>query len=133
VVPTSSFTGHTVIGIRRDGNIAVLWARRFIGFDPDEMLTEIARAHRFYKCAMMAADYGMGFDKNVMLENRFGIVVVQIMLVRQNKLLGYSPTLGQHRWTVDKTTSLEILFLAIKYGKSFYRLSRVRDLQQGPA
>lgn len=116
----SSFTVHTIIGIRSDGNIDVLWARRFIGFDPDEMLTEIARAHRFYKCAMMAADYGMGFDKNVMLENRFGIVVVQIMLVRQNKLLGYSPTLGQHRWTVDKTTSLEILFLAIKYGKIFF-------------
>lgn len=112
-----SFTVHTVIGIRRDGKIDVLWARRFIGFDPDEMLTEIAKAHRFYKCAMLAADYGMGFDKNVMLGSRFGITVIQIALVSQHQLLNYSPTLGQHRWTVDKTTSLTYLFLAIKYGR----------------
>lgn len=116
----SSFTVHTIIGIRPDGKIDVLWARRFVGFDPDTMLTEIAKAHAFYKCAMMAADYGMGFDKNVMLSTRFNIPVIQIMLVRQNRLLGYSPTQGQHRWTVDKTTSLEILFLAIKYGRIFF-------------
>ena len=116
----SSFTVHTIIGLRRDGKIDVLWARRFIGFNPDEMLSEIARAHKFYKCTMMAADYGMGFDKNVMLEQRFNIAVVQIMYVRQNKLLSYSPTLGQHRWTVDKATALEILFLAIKYNRIYF-------------
>jgi hypothetical protein len=115
-----SFTVHTIVGVRSDGKVDVLWARRFIGFNPDETLTEIAKAHKFYKCAMMAADYGMGFDKNVMLEQRFGIVVVQIMYVRQNRLFSYSPTLGQHRWTVDKTTALEILFLAIKYGRIFF-------------
>ena len=116
----SSFTVHTIIGLRRDGKIDVLWARRFIGFNPDEMLSEIARAHKFYKCQMMAADYGMGFDKNVMLEQRFNVSVIQIMYVRQNKLLSYSPTQGQHRWTVDKTTALEILFLAIKYNRIFF-------------
>lgn len=116
----SSFTVHTILGVRRDGKIDVLWARRFIGFNPDEMLAEIAKAHRYYHCAMMAADYGMGFDKNVMLESRFGITVVQIMLVRQNQLLSYNPTQGCHRWTVDKTSALEILFLAIKYGKIFF-------------
>lgn len=116
----SSFTVHTILGIRSDGKLDVIWARRFVGFNPDEMLTEIAKAHRFYKCAMMAADYGMGFDKNVMLSNRFNIPIVQIMLCRQNKLLSYSPTLGQHRWTVDKTTALELLFLAIKYGRVFF-------------
>lgn len=116
----SSFTVHTILGIRSDGRLDVIWARRFVGFNPDEMLTEIAKAHRFYKCAMMAADYGMGFDKNVMLSNRFNIPIIQIMLCRQNKLLSYSPTLGQHRWTVDKTTALELLFLAIKYGRVFF-------------
>ena len=116
----SSFTVHTVIGIRPDGNVDVLWARRYIGFDPDEMLHNIAQTHRFYKCSMMAADYGIGFDKNVMLVNRFGIVVIQIYLTRQNTLLRYSPTLGQHRWTVDKPTSLSFLFLAIKYGKIWF-------------
>jgi hypothetical protein len=108
---------HTIIGIRPDGDIDVLWARRFVGFDPDEVLSEIARAHRFYNCRMMAADFGMGFDKNVMLEQRFGIPLCQIQYVRQARLLHYNPIMGHHRWTVDKTTALELLFLAIKYGR----------------
>ena len=113
----TSFTVHVVLGMTASGHIDVIWARRFIGFDPDETLSEIAKAHYFYNCDAMAADYGMGFDKNVMLEKRFGVPVVQMMFCHQNKLLSYSPTLGQPRWTVDKTTALEVMFLAIKYGR----------------
>ena len=120
VAEIDSFTVHTIIGIRPNGEIHVLWARRFVGFDPDEVLKEIAQAHRFYGCRMLAADYGMGFDKNIMLEQRFGIPLIQIMYTRQNRLLMYNPALGHHRWTVDKTTALELLFLAIKYGKIFF-------------
>lgn len=116
----TSFTVHTIIGITPGGQVDVLWARRFVGYDPDEILSEIAKAHKYYKCTVMGADYGMGFDRNVMLGKHFGIPVVQIMLVRQNKLLSYSPTQGHHRWTVDKYNALTILFLAIKYGRIFF-------------
>jgi hypothetical protein len=116
----TSFTVHTVLGIRPDGKIDVIWARRFVGFDPEEVLSEIAKAHRFYHCSMLAADYGMGFDKNVILEQRFGITVVQMMFTHQHNLMAFSPTLGHNRWTLDKTTALEILFLAIKYGRIFF-------------
>lgn len=116
-----SFTVHTIIGVRPEGKIDVLWARRFMGFDPDEVLNEVARAHRFYKCTMLAADYGMGFDKNIMLEQRFGLPVVQIMLMgNQHKLMSYRPQQGHPAWTVDKTTAMELLFLAIKYGRIFF-------------
>ena len=64
-----------------------------------------------------AADYGLGFDKNVMLETRYGLPIVQIQLCHQNALLNYSPALGHPRWMVDKTTALDILFMSIKYGK----------------
>jgi hypothetical protein len=64
----TSFTVHTVIGVRSDGHIDVLWARRFVGFDPDEVMSEIARTHRFYGCRMLAADFGVGFDKTILLE-----------------------------------------------------------------
>ncbi len=67
-----------------------------------------------------AADYGMGFDKNVILEKRFGLTMVQFMFVLQNKLLTYSPTLGHSRWTIDKTSALDILFMAIKNGRLFF-------------
>ncbi len=112
-----SFTVHVVLGVCADGSIDVLWARRYHGFDPDEMLTEMAKTHRFYGCKLVAADYGMGFDKNVMLESRFGLPVVQIQLCRQNSLMNYSPALGHPRWMVDKTTALDLMFMAIRYGK----------------
>lgn len=44
----TSFTVITVIGIRPDGRIDVLWARRYRGFDPDEQMLDIARICRFY-------------------------------------------------------------------------------------
>ena len=112
-----SFTVHVILGVCADGTMDVLWARRYHGFDPDEMLTEMAKTHRFYGCRIVAADYGMGFDKNVMLESRFGLPVVQIQLCRQNSLMNYSPALGHPRWMVDKTTALDLMFMAIKYGK----------------
>ena len=120
IAEQTSFTVHTILGVRPDGTMHVLWAKRFVGFDPDDTLAEIAKAHRFYNCRMLAADFGMGFDKNVMLEQRFGLPVVQIQYVRQNRMLNYNPILGHHRWTIDKTTALEVLFLSIKYGRMFF-------------
>jgi len=64
-----------------------------------------------------AADYGMGFDKNVMLTSRFGLSLIQIQLCKQNALMNYSPALGHPRWMVDKTTALDLMFMAIKYGR----------------
>ena len=44
----SSFTVITVIGIRPNGRIDTLWARRYRGYDPDEQMTDIAKICRFY-------------------------------------------------------------------------------------
>lgn len=112
-----SFTVHTILGVCMDGSIEVVWAQRYQGYNPDEVLTNIAKTHRYYGCKALAADYGMGFDKNVMLETRFGIPVIQIQLCHQNSLMNYSPSLGHPRWMVDKTTALDLMFMAIKYGK----------------
>lgn len=122
-----SFTVHTILGIKPDGGLDVLWARRFSGFDPDETLRQIAQAHNFYGCRVLAADFGMGFDKNIMLATRFGLPVVQIQYVTQNTFFGYNPLGNQHRWTVDRTTAMELVFLAIKYGRIFF--PRKDDMQ----
>jgi len=117
VAEHQSFTVHTIIGVKPDGKIDVLWSRRFVGFDPDEVMTEIARAHQFYGCQMIACDFGMGFDKNIMLANRFGLPVVQIQYLSQNRLLSYNAFQGHHRWVVDRTSAMELLFLAVKYDR----------------
>ena len=116
----SSFTVCVVLGIRTDGRIDVLWAKRYIGFDPDDVFVDIAQTYKYYKCHAASADYGMGFDKNIILEKRFGLKMTQFMFVRQNKLLTYSPSLGHARWTIDKTTALDILFMSIKNQRVYF-------------
>jgi hypothetical protein len=114
----TSFTVHVVVGITRDGHCDVLYAKRYMGWDPDSRLADIAKAHRYYKCALMAADYGMGFDQNCMLVKRFGIPVVQMQFnSNQRSLMRWSPRLGYPCWCIDKVSALNYMFLAIKYGK----------------
>ena len=45
-----SFTVITVIGVRPDGRLDVLWWKRYRGFDPDDQLVDIAKIVRFYNC-----------------------------------------------------------------------------------
>lgn len=117
VAEQTSFTVHVILGVRPDGRLDVIWAKRFSGFDPDEVLSQIVKAHKFYKCDMLAADFGMGFDKNCMLSTRYGLPVIQIQYTRQNQFMNYRPLLGYPRWMVDKTTALELMFLGIRKGQ----------------
>lgn len=117
IAEQTSFTVHVVIGIRPNGQFDVLWAHRFVGFDPGEVLSQVVKTHRFYRCKACAADFGMGFDKNWILSKQYGLPIVQIQYTRQNQFLNYNPaTNGQPRWLVDKTTALELMFLGIRKG-----------------
>ena len=115
-----SFTVDCVCGIRPDRRVDVLWAERFSGLDPDTQFAAIARAYNYYNCTMVAADYGMGVDRNIILSHRFGLPVVQVMYTRQNHLFGKNNATKNNarspNWTVDKFTALNNLFYAIKYG-----------------
>ncbi len=119
-----SFTVITVIGIRPDGRIDVLWAKRYRGFDPDEQLTDISKICRFYGCTAVAADLGMGMDKNLMLVKRFGLPMVQMMYTRQNKLFGKNRSGGASNrvscWTIDKVMALDVLFMSIRNGRILF-------------
>lgn len=116
IAEQTSFTVHVILGVRPDGRLDVVWAKRFSGFDPDEVLTQIAQAHRFYGCKMLAADFGVGFDKNCILAKKYGLPVIQIQYTRQNQFLNYRPLLGHPRWLADKTTALSLMFLGIREG-----------------
>ena len=68
-----------------------------------------------------AADYGLGYQNNLLLMSRFGINLVQMNFVRQNTPLGFAKdSRGNDRWTVDKTSALRAMFLAIKYGRVYF-------------
>lgn len=114
----SSFTVHTVVGITADGQIDTLYARRYSGFDPEETIQDIARAHNFYRAELAAADYGNGYDRNVLL-SKAGVKVIQMFYTSQHKLMSYSPIkpLNFPRWILDRTTAMELVFLAIRFGR----------------
>lgn len=120
----SSFTVIVVIGIRPNGRIDVLWARRYRGFDPDEQMTDIAKICRFYNVTACFADAGMGLDKNQILSKRFGLPICQMQYTRQLKLFGKNRSTGRTNvvqcWTVDKVLALDVLFMAIKNGRVFF-------------
>ena len=117
----NSFTVHVIIGVRIDGRVDVLYAQRYHAFDPDRMFQNIAKAHHLYQCGAMAADYGLGSQNNLIMMNRFGIPVVQMNFVRQNTPLGFTKTnRGDDRWTIDKTSGLRAMFMAIKYGRVYF-------------
>lgn len=120
----SSFTVLTIIGIRPNGRIDVLWAERYRGFDPDEQMAAIAKACAFYGVTAVGADVGMGLDKNIILSKRFGLPIVQIQYTRQLKLFGKNQSRGRTNtvqcWTIDKVMALDVLFLAIRNRKIFF-------------
>jgi hypothetical protein len=120
----SSFTVLTIIGIRPNGRIDVLWAERFRGFDPDEQMTAIAKACTYYGVTAIGADVGMGLDKNIILTKRFGLPIVQIQYTRQHKLFGKNQSKGRTNtvpcWTIDKVMALDVLFLAIRNRRVFF-------------
>jgi len=121
IAEQTSFTVHTIIGVRPDGKIHTLWAKRYVGFDTDTLLKDIAQTHRYYRCQLLCADHGVGFAQNTLLSHRFGLPVVQMQYSRQKKLLSYSPIQDNyHRWIVDKVSALELLFFGIRYGHIFF-------------
>ena len=116
-----SFTVVTILGVRPDGRIDVLFAQRFSGIDPDVMFVQIAKAYNRYECAVMACDYGLGFHNNQIMQNRYGCRVVQLQFVRANQLLSFHTTgHGDARWSVDKTSAVRTMFYAIKYGRVYF-------------
>jgi hypothetical protein len=120
IAEQTSFTVHTVIGMRSDGKIHVLWAKRYIGFDTDTLLKDIAQTHRFYRARLLCADFGVGFTQNTMLAHRFGIPVIQVQYTRQQQLMTYRPLLGYPRWVVDKVAALELMYFSIRYGHVYF-------------
>lgn len=117
IAERTSFTVHAVIGMTYSGEVHVLWANRYIGYDPERQLQAIAKTHKFYGASHIFADAGMGFEKNWWLYTKFGFPLTQIQYVRQNSFLRSNPLQGVPRYTVDKFTALSHLFHAIRYDR----------------
>ena len=123
-----SFTVAVVLGVKSDPLIGhrtdVLYAERFEGLEPDVVYSSIASTYRKYGCSLCAVDYGLGFDRNVVLSHQFGLAIAQIQLTRQKRLFALDTTDNKGErspdWTVDKFTALNTMFYAIKYGSILF-------------
>jgi len=113
IAEKSSFTVITVVGVDHSGSLDVLYAHKFTGCDPTEILTQIADTYNHYNCTFCAADFGCGFVYNSLLRTQFSIPVVAMQYANQNQFVRYNPLFGTDRWVIDKTSALTLCFLAI--------------------
>jgi hypothetical protein len=119
IAEITSFTVATVVGITHQGKIHVLYARRYVGMDMEDIIADIVRMSRAYRASYIAADFGVGFTNNQMLSKRTQRMV-QIQYVQQNKFLTFNELHGVPRWTVDRNTALTLLFWNIKNKNVFF-------------
>jgi hypothetical protein len=119
IAEITSFTVATVVGITHQGQLHVLYARRYVGMDMENIIADIVRMARAYHASYIAADFGVGFTNNQMLAKRTQRVV-QIQYVQQNKFLSFNELHGVPRWTVDRNTALTLLFWNIKNKRVFF-------------
>lgn len=112
----TSFTVSAVIGITAEGQIDVLFAKRYAGMGIEDVIIDITRTFRSYECDLIAADFGGGFTNNSILANR-GIPVSQVQYVRSNSFLRFTGLNNIQRWMVDRNTALNLVFWAVKFGK----------------
>jgi hypothetical protein len=115
----TSFTVAAVCGITYNGNIHVLYGKRYVGQDIEEVIHDINRIALVYRCDFVAPDFGVGFLNNAMLRNR-GLNVVQIMYTNQNKFLSHKEMHGNSLWTVDRNTALSVTFYNVRSGRILF-------------
>jgi len=109
----TSYTVVAVIGFSQQGTYDVLFAKRYVGQDIEEIIADICRIYAAYQCHYASADFGVGFTNNKMLSNR-GLQVIQIQYVTQNVFMTFNPMHGQARWMVDRNTALSTMFFGIR-------------------
>jgi len=116
VAEISSFTVATVLGYHPNGEVHVLFIKRYMGQNIEDVVIDIMRTANAYGAEMVAADFGVGYTNNTMLRNR-GVNVSQIQYVKSNDFVRYNEIHGIPRWVVDRNTALSIIFWGIKHGK----------------
>lgn len=116
VAEISSFTVLTVLGYSGNGNVDVLFAKRYMGQDIETVVEDVMRTALAYNADLIAADFGVGWTNNTMLRNR-GMNVSQVQYTKSNDFVRYNEIHGIDRWMVDRNTALSIVFWGIKHGK----------------
>jgi hypothetical protein len=116
IAEITSFTTTCVVGATADGELHVLFGKRYMGMNMEEVIQDVVRTHHAYQCEICAPDFGVGYTNNTLLVNR-GLPIAQIQYTRQNQLMKYNAVNGIPRWTVDRNTALTMTFWGIKHGK----------------
>lgn len=115
----TSFTVSCVIGVTPEGQLHVLFAKRYAAMNIEEVIVDVIRTFNAYHCNMVAADFGGGFTNNSILANK-GIPVSRVQYVKANSFIRFSDANNIGRWQVDRNTALNVVFWGVKYGKIFF-------------
>ena len=105
--PVNSEKSHTCISImqEREGNIQVVYAKKFLGKEADYSYIhkEVPRLFKEWNCSLLASDYGMGEAPNSEFRNRLGLEKVWPFqhLPTQKEPVRYNPKM--RAYTMNKT------------------------------
>jgi len=116
IAEVTSFTVTCVIGIKPTGDIDVLFGKRYVGEDIDNVLKDIIKTYRSYRCHLATPDFGVGFTNNTLLRKN-GLEVSAVQYTTQNTFVKFTDINRIPRWTVDRNTALSLVFWGIKNGK----------------
>lgn len=112
----SSFTVLVIGGFDYRHRFKVFYAKRFASTDILKQIDEIIETCRRFQVQYIGADVGVGWTNNQILRDRYGMHrVYQFNYCTSRNILNYNERKGFY--TLDKTTSLNNLFIAMKTKK----------------
>jgi hypothetical protein len=105
----NSLTVICVLGIKYDGIIDVLFAKKYRYRDRIEQRNEIEQYFQQFGCVAMGVDHGVGLTDNLELRNDLGCdKIFEFMYCNPNKILNFLK--DQMMYSANRTKTLGLLF-----------------------
>lgn len=111
-----SFTVCTILGVKNDGKVMLLYTEKMQGIDTIAQVDKIYSLFKQYKCDMIGMDRGMGVTTGQMLQRRVGLKkAVHVQYVRAKLSVRWDQQ-GQFI-SADRTRAIDNVVMKIKQGR----------------
>jgi len=116
---SESFTVLTIIGVTPGGKMQVLFANRFLDGNVLNHTHQIIDIAKQWGVKVLGCDFGCGHTNNLlMLERNLGHIIEYQYVPRAKYMQRWHEQSG--RYIIDRTTSMNILFMDIKRGRFIF-------------
>ena len=107
-----SFTVLAILGLTQDNLFQVLFIRKYRGGELLDQIDDMCALFARYNVQLVGCDWGVGHSNNLLLMQRMPGQIIEYQYGSQKNMIKWLDT--NQRYFVDRTTSLNIMFLGIK-------------------